>query len=111
MKFLYDFLTNYSKKPISVPGARRVLSPLFYYFGVFDDIYFYQFQDREYGETMKAVFSQLNEIQTSKWGVVSYTQVLEWFHVDQTTLNDTLDYQNTYLTYNYTTVNHTQLGT
>lgn len=63
IKTLINLLNKFAtltKTIISVPGARRVVSPLFYYFGIFDDIYFYQFQDRVYGQTMNTVFKQLN---------------------------------------------------
>lgn len=59
MKILVDFM-DIIKFLISIPAARRVISPIFYFFGIFDDIYLFQFHDRLYGETMKTVFENLN---------------------------------------------------
>ena len=109
--FLLNILLEMIKTVISVPATRRVVSPLFYYFGVFDDIYFYQFQDRRYGDTMTAVFSELDDIQAKKWSIVSYERVAALFGDSAASLNDTLDYQGVYLTYNFTAVDHTFLGT
>ena len=48
---------------ISVPGARRTVTPLFYYFGIFDDHSFYQFHDRVYSPTMNEFFGNINDVQ------------------------------------------------
>ena len=47
---------------ISIPAARRIASPLFYYFGNFDDLFLYSFHNRTYSETMKYVFGEINQI-------------------------------------------------
>lgn len=47
---------------ISIPAARKFISPAFVYFGIFDDLYLYQFHDRLYGATINDLFSNLNGI-------------------------------------------------
>jgi len=45
-------LLNTTKTAISVPGGRKIISPIFYYFGNYDDLSLYKRHFREYGNTM-----------------------------------------------------------
>lgn len=96
---------------ISIPGARKVITPFFYYFGIFDDLYLYQFHDRVYGNTMNSVFKEINEIENSKWSVLSYDSVIDRLGGDSEKFDSLVDYQAEFLAYNWTDANHTQLGT
>jgi hypothetical protein len=96
---------------ITVPGARKAITPFFYYFGVFDDLYLYQFHDRVYGETMNAVLAKVNDIENSKWTVFTYDNAIERLGGNPEQFNNLTDYQAQYLAYNWTDANHTQLGT
>jgi hypothetical protein len=55
------FILNLTKEVISVPAMRK-LSPIFFYFSSFDDLYLYMFHDRLYGPTMNELFIQVNAI-------------------------------------------------
>jgi hypothetical protein len=69
LKMLMSFL-------ISIPGARRVISPVFYYFGIFDDMFLYQYYNRTYGDTISAFFVNINEIESKKWSIIDYRSIL-----------------------------------
>ena len=67
---------------MSIPGARRVVSPVFYYFGIFDDLFLFQYHDREYGQAMRSFFGKINEIELKKWSIIDYKTVLGLMGVD-----------------------------
>ena len=78
---------------IAIPGARRYASPLFYFFGIFDDLFLYQFHDRIFGLTMTAVFENINTIEYKKWSLVNYTTIIDLFGYNITDFDSTIDYQ------------------
>jgi hypothetical protein len=47
---------------ISFPATRRLIAPFFAYFGIFDDLYLFQFHDRLYGTTMNSLFNSINDM-------------------------------------------------
>lgn len=98
------------KKLISIPGARRVVSPVFYYFGAFDDIYLFQFHDRVYGETMKAVFATLNDIERSKWSLFDYARLLALLGLDAQALDRAADFQSSYNAFAFADPDHADVG-
>jgi hypothetical protein len=87
-----------------------VLSPVFYYFCIFDDIYLFQFHDRLYGAAMNNLFANINDIQSKKWSLLDYQTVLALLQVDPTAFQNATDYQNTYNDYPFTDANHTDVG-
>ena len=54
-----SFLSNLLKFSISLPSGRRIVYPLFYFFGNFDDIYLYSFHDAFYGRVAEGLFSDI----------------------------------------------------
>ena len=48
-KRIYETAKQITLLTIAVPAARRIASPLFYYFGNFDDLFLYSFHRRAYG--------------------------------------------------------------
>lgn len=50
-----------------VPGGRSMATPIFYYFGNFDSIYFYRFHDRTYGAAITSLLDNITSIQEQKW--------------------------------------------
>ena len=72
MQDLLNFLIELIKTVISVPAARKIVTPMFYYFGNFDDLYLYSLHDREYGDTMSSLFQQISEIEARKWSLLSF---------------------------------------
>ena len=57
---------------ISIPTARRIVTPVFYYFGNFDDLYLYSLHNRAYGDTMTGLFQQISKIESKKWTLLSF---------------------------------------
>ena len=55
-------LSNILKFSISLPSGRRIVYPLFYFFGNFDDIYLYSFHDGFYGRVAEGLFSDISDI-------------------------------------------------
>ncbi len=90
----------------SMPVARRVATPLFYYFGVFDDLFFYQFHDRTYGPTMTDLFDQINQIEYQKWSIINASSILHTLGSSFEQYSAVADYQKDYLKYNFTTPDH-----
>ena len=84
-----------------MPGARRLISPFFYFFGAFDDLFFYQFHDRNYGVTMTQVLRYINEIEKKKWSAVTYATVLGWFGFQPSEFDLFINYQEKYVTPSY----------
>jgi hypothetical protein len=95
---------------ISIPAARRIVTPLFFYFGIFDDIYLYQFHDRLYGDTMNAVFNMINNVQIAKWSLFNYQSFLNSINVDIGVFQNITDYQDAYNSYQFTDADHTEVG-
>jgi hypothetical protein len=95
---------------ISIPSARRLVSFLFFYFGIFDDIYLYQFHDRLYGDTMNAVFNIINNIQTTKWSLFNYESFLNSINVNVGVFQNITDYQGDYNFYQFADADHTDVG-
>lgn len=87
-----------------------MISPVFYYFGIFDDIYLFQFHDRVYGETMTAVFTTLNDIESSKWSIFNYRRLLALFGVQAEAVDEVADFQNSYNSFPFTDANHANVG-
>ena len=76
MAAFLEYLISFMIKVIAIPGARQILSPVFCHLVAFEDLYFYQFHDRTYGETMASFFQNINAVQESKWGIVNYERIL-----------------------------------
>lgn len=57
---------------IQIPAARKIATPLFYYFGNFDDLYLYSLHKREYGDTMNSLFSYISGLEANKWSILSF---------------------------------------
>lgn len=69
---LLNFLLQLIKAVISVPAARKIVTPLFYYFGNFDDLFLYSLHGREYGDAMNSLFEQISSIEAHKWSLISF---------------------------------------
>lgn len=54
-------MLNGTKDMMSVPSLRSV-SPTFYFFANFDDLFLYVFHDRLYGDVMTGLFNELTDI-------------------------------------------------
>ena len=81
MQAFLTFLKMIITKLISIPGARRIISPVFYYFGIFDDLQLYQYHDREYGEVMTSLFETINSVEDQKWKIINYELILGWMNI------------------------------
>lgn len=72
LKILNVFLAFLSTV-ISVPGARAVITPIFYLFGNFDNFFLYQYHDRTYNPVVNDFFNQINNLEAKKWDSVNTT--------------------------------------
>lgn len=95
---LFWFLVNMTKKLISVPAA-RIIAPIFYYFGNFDDLYLYMYHDRLYGSTMKELFMHINVIETAKWQIVNMG--FNDAGIGNASVSNQVDFEGEYLTFDY----------
>lgn len=93
---------NGTKVMMSVPSLRSV-SPTFYFFATFDDLYLYSFHDRHYGNVIKELFGELSAIENEKWSLFGYEAVLKMFGVTNSSFFGQIDYQNSYTTYRLST--------
>ena len=87
---------------ISVPSLRR-LSPTFYFFANFDDLYLYSFHDRHYGKVMNELFSELSVIESTKWSLFGYGSVLKLLGISNSSFFGQIDYQRAYISYRFNT--------
>ena len=75
IQWIYDllaFLIELVKNIIDVPTARKIVTPLFYYFSNFDDLYLYSLHNREYSDAMNSLFQQIANIENKKWTLLSF---------------------------------------
>ena len=91
-------MTNTAGFTASIPGARYLVSPLFCLFGIFDDLFLYQFHPRNYTGTEKALFEQINKIEYQKWSLVNYKSVLGALGADSESFDNAISYQSNYTT-------------
>jgi len=50
-----------------VPSIRSILKPILASFMCFDDLYLYQFHERDYGNTMNSLFEYISSLEVQKW--------------------------------------------
>lgn len=95
-------MNNGTKVMMGVPSLRSV-SPTFYFFATFDDLYLYSFHDRHYGSVMTELFGELGAIENTKWSLFGYGTVLKLLGVANSSFFAQIDYQGAYTTYRFST--------
>lgn len=75
-KIILEYLFNLLLLLNKVPGSRRVLRPVFFYYPNLDDIYMYSYHDRLYGPTAQTVLDRLSLLQSNKWELLNMTVLM-----------------------------------
>lgn len=65
-------LSTYMDNPLisfinSIPSARTILKPIIACFSSFDDLYLFQYHERNYGNSLNTFFQSIQNMENEKW--------------------------------------------
>lgn len=83
----------------SLPSIRGILKPIFGSFVWFDEIYLFQFHERDYGMNMELLFKEIQAIQKQKWGGANWLitdRLLALFSTNINNITVAIDYKSNY---------------
>lgn len=93
-----DFSKQLLQRAASLPSGRRLVYPLFYFFGNFDDLYLYSFHGFYYGRVAEYIFNQIEDIEKAQWSLLNQFDFMAQIIVENSSLWKVLSSREVYLT-------------
>ena len=63
-----------------IPGSRKILRPIFMFFGNFDDLWLYNYINTTYDHVIQDTFDSIQKLEDEKWQTIPIKTIWEnWF--------------------------------